>query len=110
MTDIGAESQSQRSQRFKRRIGGRLLTGFVVGALLGAIAGVVLGLVFFDAGGFGFWMAIVASVIFGTFVSVLLGGYSSLESPDPGAEPSDTMRPMQDRPEPTRQEQEGEGA
>jgi hypothetical protein len=35
---------------------------------------------------------------------MLLLGYSALESPDPGDEPSDTVRPVRDRAELTREE------
>jgi hypothetical protein len=35
---------------------------------------------------------------------MLVAGYSALESPDPGKEPSDTERPILDRPEATREE------
>ena len=37
-------------------------------------------------------------------VGMLVAGYSSLESPDPGAEHSDTVRPVADRPEVVREE------
>jgi hypothetical protein len=42
--------------------------------------------------------------VFGLGVGMLVAGYSSLESPDPGAEPSDTARPVADRPEVVREE------
>jgi hypothetical protein len=35
---------------------------------------------------------------------MLMLGYSSLESPDPGREPSDTARPIADRREAVREE------
>jgi hypothetical protein len=37
-------------------------------------------------------------------LALLWGGYSSLESPDPGREPSDTERPITDRSELVREE------
>ena len=46
----------------------------------------------------------IAGAIFGVAVGMLVAGYSALELPDPGKEPSDTERPVIDRPEVTREE------
>ena len=52
----------------------------------------------------------LAGAIFGVGLAMLISGYSSLESPDPGKEPSDTQRPITDRPEPVREEFEEESS
>jgi hypothetical protein len=51
-------------------------------------------------------MVMVGTAIAGTMLALLWGGYSSLESPDPGREPSDTERPIADRSELVREESE----
>jgi len=86
-----------------RRLGGRLPLGGLLGAVAGAMFGALVGLVFFDRSA-AILASILASAIFGLAVGMLVAGYSSLESPDPGAEPSDTARPVGDRPEVVREE------
>jgi hypothetical protein len=85
------------------RLRRRLLIGGSVGAIAGAVIGALLGLLFFDRSA-AVVMSIVAAGVFGLGVGMLIAGYSSLESPDPGAEPSDTARPVADRPEAVREE------
>jgi ABC-type uncharacterized transport system permease subunit len=86
-----------------RRLRGRLPLGGLLGAIAGAMVGALVGLLFFDrSAAIVTW--ILASVVFGLGVGMLVAGYSSLESPDPGAEPSDTARPVTDRPEVVREE------
>jgi drug/metabolite transporter (DMT)-like permease len=87
----------------RRRLGGRLLLGGLLGAVAGAMVGVLGGLLFFDRSA-AILASILASAVFGLGVGMLVAGYSSLESPDPGAEPSDTARPIADRPEAVREE------
>ncbi len=48
-----------------------------------------------------------AAPSFGGLVGALIGGYASLESPNPGREPSDTERPIVDRPGLVREEHPG---
>ena len=86
-----------------RRLGGRLPLGGLLGAVAGAMFGALVGLVFFDRSA-AILASILASGVFGLGVGMLVAGYSSLESPDPGAEPSDTARPVSDRPEVVREE------
>jgi hypothetical protein len=86
--------------RMRRRMGAALVIGPVAGAAVGAIGGWIA---------FGRWSgamlgAIVAGVVAGTMLGLLWGGYSSLESPDPGREPSDTERPVTDRTDLVREE------
>jgi hypothetical protein len=90
--------------RIHRRISGRLLLGGVVGLAVGALLGVGGGLIFSSVGRPAFWGAVVCGCIFGLGVGMLTLGYSALESPDPGEEPSDTARPVRDRAELTREE------
>jgi hypothetical protein len=85
------------------RLGRRLPVGGLLGATAGGVIGALVGLLLFERP-----VAILASIIaagvFGLSVGMLIAGYSSLESPDPGAEPSDTARPVADRPEAVREE------
>jgi hypothetical protein len=74
-----------------RRLGARLPLGGLLGAIVGAIVGTLVGLLFFDRTA-AVLTSILASAVFGLGVGMLVAGYSSLESPDPGAEPSDTAR------------------
>jgi len=107
--DAGARSEredeleSPAQARMHLRLRRRLLIGGSVGAIAGAVIGALLGLLFFDPSA-AVVMSIVAAGVFGLGVGMLIAGYSSLESPDPGAEPSDTARPVADRPEAVREE------
>jgi hypothetical protein len=97
----GFESASQ--ARMRRRFGRRLPLGGLIGAIVGLGTGALVGFLLFDRSA-----AIVTSIfvagLFGLGAGMLLAGYSSLESPDPGDEPSDTARPIADRPEAVREE------
>ena len=86
-----------------KRLGARLPLGGILGAIAGATIGALVGLLFFDRSA-AIFAAILGSAVFGLGVGLLVAGYSSLESPDPGAEPSDTARPVADRPEVVREE------
>ena len=96
--------ETTRSERMQRRLGARLTLGAAIGAVAGAIVGFIVGAVASTPGHRAFWMILLACTIFAAMFGALLGGYSSLESPDPGREPSDTERPVADRPELTREE------
>ena len=91
--------------RMQKRLGSRLVLGGMIGAALGLVFGAVLGLIFFE-GASAIWTAALSGLLFGFIVGMLTLGYSSLESPDPGEEPSDTPRPIADRPAAVREEQE----
>jgi hypothetical protein len=67
------------------------------------VVGALVGLLFFE-GSAAILTSVLAAGVFGLGVGMLIAGYSSLESPDPGAEPSDTARPVADRPEAVREE------
>ena len=89
-----------------RRLGRRLPLGGLLGAIAGAVVGALVGLLFFE-GSAAILTSVLAAGVFGLGVGMLIAGYSSLESPDPGAEPSDTARPVTDRPDAVREEHQG---
>ena len=99
----GIETESPSQARMHQRLGARLPLGGLVGAIAGAMVGALVGLLFFDRSA-AVLASILASAVFGLGVGLLVAGYSSLESPDPGAEPSDTARPVADRTEAVREE------
>jgi hypothetical protein len=76
----------------------------VVGAAMGLPVGLLFGLLAFSGREGAVAASALAGAIFGVVVGSLIGGYSTLESPDPGSEPSDTERPLADRPQLTRDE------
>ena len=88
-------------ERFGRHVGAALVAGPLIGLAVGAL---VTTFTF----GWGRSNAAIATLIgcaiASTLIALLLAGYSSLESPDPGAEPSDTERPVADRTAPVREE------
>ncbi len=92
------------TERFRSRLGSRFVIALVAGPLVGLAIGAIIGLVFFEPGGRGFTMSLVGTAIGITLLCLLWAGYSSLESPDPGQEPSDTRRPIADRDELVREE------
>jgi hypothetical protein len=98
---VGTESPSQ--ARMHRRLGRRLPLGGLLGAIAGAVVGALVGLLFFE-GSAAILTSALAAGVFGVGVGMLTAGYSSLESPDPGAEPSDTVQPVRDRPDAVREE------
>ena len=99
--EAGVEGPSQ--ARMQRRFGRRLPFGGLIGAIVGLGAGALLGFLLFDRPA-AIMTTILVAGLFGLGTGMLIAGYSSLESPDPGDEPSDTVRPMADRPEAVREE------
>lgn len=99
----GSVDEAPRQTRMHRRLGRRLPLGGLIGAVAGLGLGAVLGFVLFDRAA-----AILTSIfvagLFGLAAGMLIAGYSSLESPDPGDEPSDTAHPIADRTEAVREE------
>jgi hypothetical protein len=104
MKDPREPTRTPRQERFGKRLGRNLLTGVVVGILAGLVVGGAIGASVVRDVGPEFWATVVGCVIFGSVMGALVGGYGSLESPNPGHEPSDTARPIHDRPELTRDE------
>jgi hypothetical protein len=92
-------SRTSRERRFRLRGRRSLAFGIAAGVVLGGGAGLLLGLVAFRAGGPGMWAAVVAGVIFGFALGAFEGGMATLESPEPGREPSEISRPVRDVPE-----------
>ena len=83
-----------------RRIGDRLRRRIASAwsrALVGLAIGAVISAVVFDSWGSGSVMVLLAAVVATTLLGLLWAGYSSLESPDPGREPSDTAHLIADR-------------
>lgn len=99
----GVEMEASSQARMRLRLRRRLLLGGFTGAIVGAVIGALIGILFFDRSA-GLVLSMVAAGVFGFGVGMLIAGYSSLESPDPGVEPSDTVRPIADRPGATREE------
>jgi hypothetical protein len=91
-------------ERFGKRLGRNLFRGAAIGIVVGIVVGSVVGALVADGAGPRFWMALVSCAIFAGAIGILVGGYGSLESPRPGSEPTDTERPVHDRPELTRDE------
>ena len=85
-------------RRMRARIPKRIALGLVIGAGLGAVMGALAGAIPSTPASIGILVIVAACAIFGGMVGALIGGYASLESPDPGREPSDTERPIADQP------------
>ena len=81
-------------ERFEPRLKGRLFAGFLIGALVGGALGLLVGILFFDGRTGAIVAAALGGVIAGLLYGALVGSYSSLESPDPGREPSETAHPL----------------
>jgi hypothetical protein len=81
--------------RVSSRLGRGIGLGAIAGAIIGGVLGALLGAWAFDR-----VPAIAASAIAGAVGLGLLGafggGMSGLESPDPGAEPSQRTHPLED--------------
>jgi hypothetical protein len=104
------ERQDPNVERGEQRHTARSARSLSWGAVLGAIGGGAIGL---GAGaafleGAGVWAAGLALSIAGALLGAFWGGMSSLESPDPGAEPSETEHPVRDVTTLTHEEGEGE--
>jgi predicted lipid-binding transport protein (Tim44 family) len=80
--------------------------GGLVGALAGGALGGALGVAFLS--GTAAWAVVLAAAIAGAVLGAFWGGMASLESPDPGSEPSETEHPVRDVPSLTPDEGEGE--
>jgi hypothetical protein len=100
------EHPDRATERIASRARRRLGVAVVIGPLLGLAIGAIVGWAAYEGQGGGMTLAIVAGGVAGTILALLWAGYSSLESPDPGREPSDTRRPIADRRELTREESE----
>jgi hypothetical protein len=82
------------AQGFEPRLKKRLSAGLVIGVLVGATLGAVVGMLAFDGRGGAIAACALAGTIGGLLYGALVGSFSGLESPDPGAEPSETTHPL----------------
>lgn len=94
-------------RRMRTRIPARIALGFVIGIALGVAMGAIASAIPSTPPALGLWVIVIACATFGGLVGALIGGYASLESPNPGREPSDTERPIVDRPGLVREEHPG---
>jgi hypothetical protein len=76
------------------RLWRRLLVGAVIGFVVCGLVGLVIGLVAYRPGSIAMWVAFLGAGFFGGVVGAIAGGMSSLESPDPGSEPSQFSEPV----------------
>jgi hypothetical protein len=97
--------QTEGNERVRRRLPRNLFLGTVVGAVVGAIGGAIVGAAI--GGGSGAIIGLVVGAFFVSGFGALVGGYGSLESPQPGEEPSQTEHPVTDVPEMTTEEHPG---
>jgi hypothetical protein len=86
----------RRERRHVRRWMSRTAIGGLCGAAFGALSGGVIGSIPYRAGSLAMWLAVIAAAIFFGAVGALVGGMSSLESPDPGTEPSQFDDPVRE--------------
>jgi hypothetical protein len=94
--DDADEPLDPSTARVRRRLGRGVLVGLAAGALVGAVIGAIAGATLGSGGATKFWTFFVAAFIPCAAVGALIGSYSSLESPQPGREPSDTERPLRE--------------
>jgi hypothetical protein len=99
--------EGDRAEAFRHRWRRGVLVGAGIGLAVGLLAG--LGIAAIIGGARAFWMATVSCTVAGIGVGTFIGGLSRLESPQPGAEPSEVARPVLDEPRLTKKE-EGEAA
>ena len=98
-----------RSVGFLTRLRAHIRWGIGAGLLLGFGIGILVGSLISSPGHRAFWITAASVTLFATIIGALVGGYGSLESPDPGREPSDTQRPTLDRSQATRIEHDRRG-
>lgn len=79
---------------FVPRLGRRVLTWGALGLVGGLGVGFILGIIFTERSGMGSWMLLIAPAIFFGGVCAFIAGIASLESPQPGNEPSQTDAPL----------------
>jgi hypothetical protein len=90
------EDRTPRTVRIRKRLGKRLIGGLLVGVALGIGIGIVVGSTVYRAGSSAMWAVIIAAAVFAGTIGAFLGGMASLESPDPGLEPSQFDDPLKD--------------
>jgi hypothetical protein len=79
--------ERDRERRFERRGGRRVVAGGIIATIVGAFLGWIAGALIFRPWGAGDWaMTLAGAILIGGF-GFVIGGLSSLEPADPGAEP-----------------------
>lgn len=68
--------------------------GLILGALVGGSCGLIIGLFAFEGRTGAIAACVLGGVIAGLLYGTLVGSFAGLESPDPGAEPSETEHPL----------------
>jgi hypothetical protein len=94
--------EGRRVETFRHRWRRGILVGAGLGLAVGLVVGIVTGSIV--GGERAFWMATVACAVAGIGVGSFVGGLSRLESPRPGAEPTEVARPVLDEPNLTKDE------
>ena len=97
-------TQTKRTRRFRRRLSVRLIGGVLLGAALLFGIGFIVGSLAFRTSVA--WGIAIGTAVFGGVAGALIGGMSSLESPDPGLEPSQFEHPVSDPEGLTREERD----
>jgi hypothetical protein len=96
----------RRSERINARLRRRTIVALVAGPLAGLAIGGLVAAATLDGWGAAAIGIVLGGVVACSLLGLLWAGYSSLESPDPGREPSDTERPIADRRSMVREEDE----
>jgi hypothetical protein len=89
---------ADRNQAYRDRLARRTRTGLVLGALVGAIGGLVIGAIAGGGHASSIIMWTVSAALAGLVIGGIWGGFGGLESPDPGAEPSESTEPLAEPP------------
>jgi hypothetical protein len=101
--EVPTSSDARHIQRTERRS----VLGGAIGLIAGLLIAVTAGILNFDALG-AIAACGLAGAIAGLAIGAFTGGMSSLESPAPGNEPSETDRPLRDVPELTSEERDSD--
>jgi hypothetical protein len=88
---MAGRTQHERERRFARRFGRGIATGLILGAVVGAAIGLIAGSATVGFASRGMWLAVVAGVVAGSILGWFVGGMATLDFPEPGQEPSDSV-------------------
>jgi hypothetical protein len=95
---------AEETRRFGERMRRGLVLGVVLGAVVGLIAGAIVAAVVADGRPARVAVSLVAFTLAGIALGLFWGGFSRLESPRPGTEPTEVERPIRDEPGITKDE------
>src|SRR2546423_917547 len=79
-----------------RRLSSGTAIGGLLGACVGLVAGLIAGALVFQLGSPGMWGCVLAGCIFFAGTGAIWGAFAGLESTDPGREPLQRERPLED--------------